>query len=93
MDHFSKEEEEEKEEEKEEEEEEEGEEGRKGEEVEAPSSSGDNYRPFILSSIWSVNDFLSKMTNEVLSRLRPYFQIPDDIPLRMVGKREKCYFG
>ena len=79
--------------EEEEKEEEEGEEGRRGKEDEAFSSSGDDYRPFIISTIWSVNDFLSKMTNEVVSRLCPHFQIPDDIPLRMAGKREKCYFG
>ena len=90
--HFS----EEKEREEEEEEEEEGgrggevEEGRRGEEVKALSSSCGNYRPFILPSIWLVNDFLSRMSNEVFSRLRPRFQIYDDIPLRMARKREKC---
>ena len=44
--------------------EEEGE--RKGEEDKAPSSSGDNYRPFILLKIWLVNDFLSKIIKQCL---------------------------
>ena len=65
--------EEEREEEEEEEEEEggeggggeEGEEGRRGEEVEAPSSSVNDYRPFILPSIGLVN--------EVFFRLHPRF--------------------
>ena len=39
------------------------EEGRRGEEVEAPILFGDDYRPFILSSIWLVNDFLLKMSD------------------------------
>ena len=42
---------------------EEVEEGRRGEEVEAPISLGDDYRPFILSSIWLVNDFLLKISD------------------------------
>ena len=42
---------------------EEVEEGRRGEEAEAPISLGDDYRPFILSSIWLVNDFLLKMSD------------------------------
>ena len=42
---------------------EEVEEGRRGEEAEAPISLGDDYRLFILSSIWLVNDFLLKMSD------------------------------
>ena len=42
---------------------EEVEEGRRGEEVEAPISLGDDYRPFILSSIWLVNNFLLKISD------------------------------
>ena len=38
-----------------------------------------------------MNEFLSKITNEVFSRLHPRFQILDNIPLRMARKREKCY--
>ena len=44
----------------EEEEREEADGGGEGEVV-ASGSSGNDYRPFILLSIWSVNDFLSKM--------------------------------
>ena len=40
-----------------------------------------------------MNDFLSKMTNEVFVRLRPCFQILDDIPIRKAYKGEKCYIG
>lgn len=96
--HFSKE--EEREEEEEEKEKEEGveggggrkiEEGRRREEVEAPSSSCGNYRPFILPIIWSVNNFLSKMSNKVFSRLCPHFQIHDNIHLKMARKRERYY--
>ena len=42
---------------------EEVEEGRRGEKAEAPISLGDDYRLFILSSIWLVNDFLLKMSD------------------------------
>ena len=42
---------------------EEVEEGRRGEEVEAPILLGDDYRPFILSSIWLMNDFLLKISD------------------------------
>ena len=42
---------------------EEVEEGRRGEEVEAPISLGDDDRPFILSSIWLVNNFLLKISD------------------------------
>ena len=78
-------------EEKEEDSEEVDEEGE--EEVVAPGSSGDDYRPFILPSIWSVNDFLSKMSNRLFNNLCHYYQILDDVPIRMAGKKEKCYSG
>ena len=48
---------------------------RRKDEDKAPNSSGDNYKPFILLKIWSVNDFLSKMSNDVFGRLHPRFQI------------------
>lgn len=54
------------------EEEDEGEGGKEGEEEDVASSSfGDDYKPFILPKIWSVNDFLSKIFDNVLGRLRP----------------------
>ena len=54
---------------------------------------GEDFKLFILLPIWSVNDFIPKMTKDIFSRLRPYFQIPDDIPIRMARKNEKCYSG
>ena len=58
---------EEEEEDKEEDEEEANEEGE--EEDVAPGLLGDDYRPFILPEIWSVNDFLSKMMTRVFNNL------------------------
>ena len=83
------------EEEREEKEEQEREEADGGGEREAVGSglSGNDYRPFILLSIWSVNDFLSKMWKKVFDNLCPRYQILDDVPIRMASKREKCYSG
>lgn len=39
----------------------------------ASDSLGNNYRPFILPSIWSVNDFLSKMSKKVFDNLHPRY--------------------
>ena len=33
------------------------------------------------------------MSDEVFSRLRPCFQIPNDMPIRKGDIREKCYDG
>jgi len=49
--------------------------------------------PFILPQMWTVNDFLQKMTTNIFKNLRDRFQIPDHIPIRLPGKFEKCYFG
>ena len=57
------------EEEEDEEEEEEDRELADGEEIVTPCSSGDNYRPFILPEIWSMNDFLSKMMTRAFNNL------------------------
>ena len=48
-------------------------------------------RPFILPKIWTVNDFLPTMLDKVFKTLRDRYQIPDDIPIRLLGKFEKCY--
>jgi len=66
---------------------------RRGEEDEAPGSSDNDYRPFIFPKICSMNDFFSKILNDVFGKLCPCFQIPKDISLRMAGRREKCYSG
>ena len=54
-----------------------------------------NTRPFILPSIWTVNDFYSTMTRKVFNTLRDHHrhQIPDNIPFRIPRKFEKCYSG
>ena len=50
-------------------------------------------RSFILPQMWTVNDFLPKMTTNIFKNLRDRFQIPDHIPIRLPGKFKKCYFG
>lgn len=50
-------------------------------------------RPFILPQMWTVNDFLPKMTSKIFKNLRDHFQIPDHIPICLPGKSEKCYSG
>ena len=56
-------------EEEEEDEEEEDRELADGEEIVAPCSSGDYYRPFIFPEIRSMNDFLSKMMTRAFNNL------------------------
>ena len=50
-------------------------------------------RPFILPSIWTVNDFYLSMTRKVFNTLYDRHQIPDNIPLRLPRNFEKCYSG
>lgn len=40
-----------------------------------------------------MNDFLSKMSKKVFDNLSPCYQIPDDVPIMMASKKEKCYSG
>lgn len=63
------------------------------EEKEESNPSGQISRRIILPRIWSINVFLVSMTKVVFSRLRPCFQIPDNIPIRKAIKGEKCYIG
>ena len=49
--------------------------------------------PFILPKIWTVNDFLPMMSYKVFKTLQDRYQIPDNIPIRLPGKCEKCYLG
>ena len=72
----------------EEEKEEDGEEAnREGEEEAiALGLSGDDYRSFILPSIWFVSDFLSKMSDGLFNNLCHRYQIPNEVPIRMAGK-------
>lgn len=71
--------------------EEEGEKEEEEGEDEATSPSGRDYRSFILPRIWFMNDFVPKISKDVFGRLRPRFQIPNDIPIRMARKVGKCY--
>ena len=57
-------------------------------------SPGDGHtRPFILPAIWTVEDFKPTMTTNIFKNLLDLYQIPDDIPICLSGKFEKCYFG
>ena len=49
--------------------------------------------PFILPKIWTINDFLTTMSDKVFKTLRDCYQIPDDIPICLPGKFKKCYSG
>ena len=57
------------------------------------SPFGRHPREVVLSNDWSVHDFLVDMSDEVFSRLRPRFQIPNDVPIRKGDIGEKCYIG
>ena len=50
-------------------------------------------RPFILPKMWIVNDFKLTMTANVFKNLKDHYQIPDNIPICLPGKFEKCYSG
>jgi len=55
-------------------------------------SPGDTHtHPFILPAIWIVNDFKPTMTTKIFNNLRDHYQIPDNIPIRLPRKFEKCY--
>ena len=49
--------------------------------------------PFILPKIWIVNNFLPTMSDKVFKTPRDRYQIPNDIPICLLGKFEKCYSG
>ena len=57
-------------------------------------SLGDGHtHPFIFPKMWTVNDFKQTMTTNIFKNLRDRYQIPDNIPIRLTGKFEKCYSG
>ncbi|KAK9990930.1 hypothetical protein SO802_025915 [Lithocarpus litseifolius] len=60
---------------------------------ESTSGGSRDDRPFILPKEWSVNYFLPTMTEKIFNSLRARNQIPDDIPIRLPLKKEKCYSG
>ena len=40
-----------------------------------------------------MNDFYPTMSPNVFNKLRDCFQIPDNIPIRLAKKYERCYLG
>ena len=68
-----------------------GKEGDQEREGKNSESLSDDFRPFILPKIWSVNNFLPKMSEKVFNKLHVCFQIPSHIPLRLSSKNKKCY--
>ena len=63
------------------------------ESYEGTSGSPEGNRPFILPSIWTVNDFLPKVSDRVFKDLHARYQILDHIPICLPKKSEKCYSG
>ena len=51
----------------------------------------DGLREFIMLSEWTVNNFRSTIKEKHFNTLRANFQIPDNIPIRLPYKSEKCY--
>ena len=49
--------------------------------------------PFILPTIWTVNDFKPTMTTNIFKNLQDCYQIPDNVPICLPKKFEKCYSG
>ena len=49
-------------------------------------------REFIILPEWIVNNFISTIKENHFKTLRENFQIPDNIPIRLPYKSEKCYY-
>ena len=52
----------------------------------------DKLRKFIMLPIWMVNNFTSTIKESHFKTLRDKYQIPVNIPLRLLYKSEKCYY-
>ena len=52
----------------------------------------DGHREFIILPLWTVNDFVSTIKESHFNKLKEKFQIPENIPLRLPYKSEKCYY-
>ena len=64
-----------------------------GEEQTLKSIMGvDGLREFIMLPEWTVNNFVSTIKENHFKTLRDNFQIPDNIPIRLPYKLEKCYY-
>ena len=57
------------------------------------SSKDGHTHPFILPTIWTINDFKPPMTTNIFKTLQDRYQIPNNIPIRQLRKFEKCYSG
>ena len=53
----------------------------------------DGLREFIMLPLWTVNDFRFTIKESHFKTLRSKYQIPDNIPLRLPYKLEKCYYS
>ena len=49
-------------------------------------------REFIMLSEWTVNYFRSTIKEKHFNTLRANYQIPNNIPIRLPYKSEKCYY-
>ena len=61
--------------------------------LDSTSGTPEDDHPFILPKIWTVNDFLPTMSDKFFKILRDRYQIPDNIPIYLPRKFEKCYSG
>ena len=52
----------------------------------------DGLREFIMLPEWTVNNFVSTIKENQFKTFRDNFQIPDNIPIRLPYKSEKCYY-
>ena len=52
----------------------------------------DGLREFIMLPLWTINDFRSTIKESHFKTLRAKYQIPDNIPLCLPYKSEKCYY-
>ena len=52
----------------------------------------DGLREFIMLPEWMMNDFNSTIKEKHFSTLRANYQIPNNIPIRLPYKLEKCYY-
>ena len=52
----------------------------------------DGLRKFVMLPEWTVNNFNSTIKEKHFSTLRVNYQIPDNIPISLPYKSEKCYY-
>ena len=52
----------------------------------------DGLREFIMLPLWTVSDFRSTIKESYFKTLKSKYQIPDNIPLHLPYKSEKCYY-